>query len=271
MMEFFEYFDMTILFNGVLPVRFALWVAISLAVVFVILFIFRGIGLHSIAKRERHNHSWFAFVPFLNDYLMGELSGGVYFSRKKIKHFSVFFAVADVVACAAYVLSDVAQLALIYGGAEYDLNSGSFLKIPDTLGWAYYMDEAMSYILPITILVYTFFFVMAVFAFFRRYAARNALIFSIASVFLPIQGVLIFAVRKNLPVDYANYMRARQEAQRRRYQEDFRRYEANDRNASSESARDKKGDPFGEFSRNDAKGDKENGASEFPENDEFFR
>lgn len=265
MMEFFEYFNVMLLFGGTFPFSVAIYATAIMAVMFLILFVLKGIGLHSLAVREQYRRPWLAFIPFFNDYLMGRLSGGVVFAGRKVKHLPIYYALADLFACIVYILQAVAELAFCFGGAIYDSNAGVYTFIPDTLGWAYYMQNVTEYLCPVFSLIYTFVFVWVVFSFFRRYAAKNALLFSVASVFVPIQGILVFAVRKNMPVDYSAYMHARREAQYRRYREQY--------GQSDRGFYERREDPFREFSepRSDGTSGSSAAPSEFPENDEFFR
>ena len=53
----------------------------------VVNYIFRGIGMYNMAKREGMDYPWLAFVPFARTYLQGELGGTVHLKNKQIKNF----------------------------------------------------------------------------------------------------------------------------------------------------------------------------------------
>lgn len=267
MIEFFESYDVILLFGSGFPSEVGIGATIVMAVICLALFILRGIGLYALASRAGYKRPWIAFLPFFNSYLMGRLAGDVSFLGKRIKKIPLFYAVAELLTCVAYGLQIVAQLVLCLSGAVYNAELG-WQNVMDPVGWAYYMDGVIDYVVPILWLLYSFCFIVVLFAFFRRYAAKNALIFSVASVFIPVcQDILIFVVRKNKPVDYAAYMHARQEAQYRRYRA---RYGQSDPYRPNTRGFDEgKDSPFSEFSDDHVR----RGAgepSDFPENDEFF-
>lgn len=53
---------------------------------FVISYVFRGIGMYTIAKRQGMDYPWLAFIPFARTYLHGELGGPVKLKKKSIKN-----------------------------------------------------------------------------------------------------------------------------------------------------------------------------------------
>lgn len=276
MIEFLEGYDVIFLFSGEFPMEVAIATTVIMLAICAAVFILKGIGLHSLARRGGYKHAWFAYIPFFNNYLMAQLGGEVSFLGKKVKHLPLFFALSDALTCTAYALQVVSEFALCFGGAEFEQELGVYVYMtlpPDTLGWAYYMREVMLYLAPVLFLVYSFLLIVVLFAFFRRYAAKNSMIFAIASVFVPVsQGILVFAVRKNMPVDYVAYMRSQREAQYRRYQAHY----GQNPYATNQRYGDPRNDPFSEFSQGQAQhsgGEPQGGErkpSDFPENDEFF-
>lgn len=56
-------------------------------------YIFRGVGLYTIAKRRGYQHAWLAFVPFARNYLQGQLSGNIKFKNKTMRDTGIWLAV----------------------------------------------------------------------------------------------------------------------------------------------------------------------------------
>lgn len=59
----------------------------------VVNYIFRGIGMYNMAKREGMDYPWLAFVPFARTYLLGELGGTVHLKNKQIKNPGIWLIV----------------------------------------------------------------------------------------------------------------------------------------------------------------------------------
>jgi hypothetical protein len=224
-----------------------------------------------LARRAGIRHTWFAFVPLLNSYLLGELAGTCSFASMKIKQIGLWYALSEGVTCVAYILSDLAMGTLYYNGAAYDSNIG-WVNIADGLGWAQTMDMVMSYVLLVLQLVYIFFFVLAVMSFFRKYAAKNAGIFSVSSIFVPIvYSILVFVVRNNTPIDYEQYIRDVREKREAYYRQNmaYRNYQPpySDPYSNRTHTQNRKDDDvFTEFSS-----DPSSNSSSDNDNDEFFK
>jgi hypothetical protein len=260
MIELFEIFNALMEY---LP-NYILYDALIALGAYLVIFAFRAVGLFTLARRAGIRHTWFAFVPLLNSYLLGELAGDCSFASLKIKRIGLWYCLSEGVACIAYILSDIAVLSLYRNGAMYNSDLGSWVNVADGLAWAQTTDTVMSYVLLVLQLVYIFFFVLAVMSFFRKYAARNAMIFSIGSIFVPIiYSILVFVVRNNAPVDYEQYVRERRETYYRQnvaYRNSQQYSEPHSEQPRPASKKDD--DVFREFSSSDS--------SSNNENDEFF-
>lgn len=296
MIEFFKAFEGIMgslsvieLAGGVIPeILENIIVLYSIAfAIYGVLFSLQGLGLYQLAKQAGRTDSWKAFVPFFNSYLFGELAGECRFVSFNIKHPSLFLAISEAVTCIAYVLSEIAQIVLepfiviidqTYTYVGYDIAG---------LKWAYDLRVAMDYLMPIIELFYIFFFILVVMSFFRKYAARNASIFSIASVFVYfVKPLAIFAVRSNKPIDYMQYIRAQREEYFRRQQQYyggnpyanpyFDPYNNGGyRGASQSNCSYEEDDPFREFSSRPKTEENRNVRSDISEkdrkeNDDFF-
>lgn len=60
---------------------FAVWF-----IFFVISYVFKGIGMYTIAKRQGMDYPWLAFIPFARTYLHGELGGSITLKSKSIRN-----------------------------------------------------------------------------------------------------------------------------------------------------------------------------------------
>ena len=220
------------------------------ASIFLVLFIFQGIGTYVMAGRQNLAHRWIAFVPFLNSYLLGKLAGDCSLFGKKIKYAGLFYALTEFLACAGNALTIVSQVVLsdYYNEATY-----RYENFPESLRWAYNLDAVMTYVEPVIQIVYIVFFVVVVYAFYRRYAARNSWMFITFSILFPVQGALIFAVRNNGPGDYNEYMR-------RQAEQYYRTFQGGPNGPNANRGADPYYDPYSDPFRGDGTGRGANGA-----------
>jgi hypothetical protein len=58
---------------------------------YIISYIFKGIGMYTIAKRQGSEYPWLAFIPFARTYLHGELAGSIKLKTKTIKNPGIWF------------------------------------------------------------------------------------------------------------------------------------------------------------------------------------
>lgn len=74
--------------NTLIAVMMMIYLAIIAVVVIAALvnYIFRAIGLYTIAKRMGKNYPWLAFIPFANAYLHGDLAGEIRFKKRSVKN-----------------------------------------------------------------------------------------------------------------------------------------------------------------------------------------
>ena len=67
-MDFFEYANLALQFvdGGLFWVPFLVG-----GLCFATVFVFEGVALYTIAKREGYKNKWMAFIPFFNTYYIG--------------------------------------------------------------------------------------------------------------------------------------------------------------------------------------------------------
>lgn len=82
---------------------FAMIMAIYLVVIvaalicWIVEYVFRGIGLYTIAKRQGKNYPWLAFIPFARTYLHGDLAGTIPLRNKAVRSPGVWKLVLPII------------------------------------------------------------------------------------------------------------------------------------------------------------------------------
>lgn len=230
-MGFFEYASIadTIVeyFGGVSP----LWVSLTVGgLCFLIVYVFQAVGLYTIARRENLKNKWMAFVPFFNTYYIGVCGQKNKFFNIDTKKIAIATAAIEVVVLCVYVLSFVAELAIspylvphteesAYWSTTVWSLPDSFLTYNPDLKWASWCYNYLNYILAPLNIIYILGFVVVLNCFFQTYSAKRYFLFTITSVLFPVQGILIFSVRNNKGMRYADYVRAVQERAYRQYRD----------------------------------------------------
>lgn len=197
------------------------WVSLIVSgLCFAIVYIFQSVGLFIIAKREGYRNRWMAFIPFFNTYYIGVCGQKNKFFNLNTKIIAMVTAILEFVVIAISVLDLVVQIQVTpylesHGGTMQFQENFNALR-PDLL-WARWCYTYLYLVaLPLE-LVYDFGLILILTCFFQTYAARRYFLFTITSIFFPVQGILIFAVRKNKGMRYADYMRAVHERMYRQY------------------------------------------------------
>lgn len=199
-------------------------VAIGVAAVF---FILQGVGLSAMAKRAGLPNRWRAFVPFVSTYFMGKLAGETRVFGQKMKRAGLYAMIAQIVFAVftAAVLAAQAILFVQYGGYmqpstdELGATTGvMWVGLPETVQPLYKFYYISNYISGTISLLYAVLAFLLVMTLYRKYAAKNYMVLSMLEIFVPAsKAIVIFVLRNREPIDFDAYMRARQEAYRRRY------------------------------------------------------
>ncbi|MCD8286742.1 MAG: hypothetical protein LUD50_05910, partial [Clostridia bacterium] len=201
---------------------------------YAIVYIFLVVGLFIIAKREGLKHKWMIFIPILNTYYFGEAS-------KKNKLFGVIDARIVAAVCSFLELSLVVFNVLYYVSFETLISSGYLTEqpyedyygtyyiyqlkgaLPPELNWAnwcyFTAPDIITWWLDIIYMVVE----LATFVlFFKTYAARRYLLFSITGVLFPIQGILVYTIKGNKGFNYNQFIKQQQQMQYQAYQQQMR-------------------------------------------------
>ena len=233
-MDFFEYASLVSSFI----VEEKRWVGYIVGgLCFAIIFIFQAVALYVISGREGYKNRWFAFIPFLNTYYIGVCAQkNRCFKSVDTKIIALVTAVVEALLFTGFVINEVGcNLAMpfaevvetneIYG---MTITIKEVRSIPENLAWAgWCYNYFYEYILRWVELVYLFFEIIILVAFFQTYASRRYLLFSITSVLFPIQGILFFIVRNNQGMNYRDFLRAEQERQYKMYSQYRQQYNQN--------------------------------------------
>lgn len=196
------------------------------AAVYVLLYVFKAIGLSVMAKKAgKEKLVWCAFVPFASTYLMGELAGEGRLGSLKVKKIGVFFLLAEIL----YFFSLLAYyVPLLYGYASslivvVEGDGGLSLQMLTEMPlWMYNMNRVGQVLDIVFNLIYVVVSVFAYMFLFRRYAPASYIWLTILCVFVPAAvPFLLFAFRNRKRIDYEAYMRARTEAIRRARQQQY--------------------------------------------------
>ncbi len=233
-MDFFEYTDLTRQILDLFPgERLEFWVSMIVGgACFLIVYIFQSIGLYTIARREGFNHRWMAFLPFFNTYYLGVCGQKNRFFNIDTKKIAIAAAITEAVLFAMYTLFYVALATLeannlfetVSRVGEAGETATENIFLPDSfasdhpaLAWAGWCYNYLDIILGIVELVYLFILVVILNCFFQTYSAKHYFLFTLACIFFPIQGIMVFVVRNNRAMSYSEYVRRMQEQAYMRY------------------------------------------------------
>lgn len=236
------------------------------AVFFVVMHVLTAIALFSIAKREGYKNKWMAFVPFLSTYYIGVCAqkNGVYKAKTQtISLIATIFEVLSFVACtlsyvASYIMivdgyvhleeRTVSMLGYDVGVMEYVLNPNVYL--PQNMTWLYLIFEYGDLYVTIWLeAVYVVTSILVLISFYKTYVPKNYFLYVLISVFFPVQGLLMFLLRKNKAQNYAEFVAEKQAARYRFYQQYYNNPYANPYQTSQNADKNPyaNGNPFDEY------------------------
>ena len=238
-MEFFEVFSAIVnsfcfpsveFYFGVQPL--SPYIALAIAGgVYVLLYIFRAIGLFTMAKKQGKNGLlWCAFVPFASTFLMGELAGDLKLGKSRVKHIGLYVMLGEIVysALTAVVCAILIRALLgIEGSIVFEPNADTGIPVntfngSDGLITLYNTFSILSTVFQYLLIVLLVFLYIA---FFRRYSPLSYVWMVIVCALLPVvTPFLIFAYRNRVPVDYDRFVQERIERMRRARQAQYGPY-----------------------------------------------
>ncbi len=180
----------------VLMVAFIFWI---------IQYIFRGVGIYTIAKRIGRKNPWMAFVPFARTYLHGELAGTIPLKTKSIRNPGVWKLVAPIIANVVGMVFYFILVAVMGVGAlSVAISSGAYGPGYDASlgsGTILAMVVVCLIVLILAILYSGFYMVLCIlidFQIFGRFTSRNmAIVHAILSAAIPLYETFCLFVMRN--------------------------------------------------------------------------
>ena len=177
-----------------------------------------GLGLWVMGTRQGIKHAWLAFLPFANTYYAGKVAGESALFGQRMKRSGLYAMLLEILYVALQILSLVISI-ILSNPAYYETRSvgESYTRqmvmenMPAHYRW---MVAGLSWVPGVAMVA---FLILVVFlctvynALFRKYYVRSPFLMTFLSVMLPVRGIVLFAVRRNEPVDYESYIRARVE------------------------------------------------------------
>ncbi len=234
-MEFFNWFgvaqiilqlwridSVTSLEQGIAEMRNIMYIGLGVAAgVFILTLVLGGLGIMKLCKKAGIGHGWLGFFPFANTYMVGKLAGETRVFGTKMKRAGLYATIAE----AVYVIIEI--MALVSTALTLRPEYFAPLNDPETqelvgfeMSRMLVPDEIWTFSLVVEILAYIgefvliFFFCVLFFAFFKKYYARGPYLMTFLCAIMPFRGFVLFAVRKNSPIDYEALRRRRmQQAQ----------------------------------------------------------
>lgn len=197
-----------------------------------VFYVFQSLGLYAMAKKQGLKRKAFAFIPFVNIYYMGKITGECRFFSRKVKYVGLYAMLAQICVSVAAFLTIAAQfyLCLVYGEPRYDsatefgtlLSSPVWDNVTGSLGklavWCLNYGELL--FIPTFGLIYEVLMLVLLVALYKKYTARWYFPLSILWLFAPLsKTIVVFVLRNRQPIDYEAMMRARREEYIRRQQQ----------------------------------------------------
>lgn len=300
-MELFNFYNsiFTVLFGlkGSVAVKEVMIASVAAVAVWLTLFILQGVGLYVMARRRDMEKKWLVFVPFVNLYYIGKLTGDCILFGRKMKRPGLYAMIAQIVATLFMAAYTAVSTLLFVGYGDYLQPSQygygyEWVNLPAAAEplrrfiWVCDGGGGMIGLTGIIDIVYWILLLILMIGLFRKYAPQQATMFSLFSFFVPVtRFVFIFALRNRQAIDYEAYMRKQREEFIRRQQQQGQYgpygpygpyrggysqgpYGGNSNGGQQQSAPRPPEDPFAEFGENGEKknlesGEKKSGSDDF--------
>ncbi len=239
-MEFFEMYNLVYEIESLFSLgddletaRRLIWerMSISLGVgagLYLLLLLLGGFGIYTMAKRSGMKYPWMGFIPFANTYYIGKLAGEANFFGQKMKRAGLYAMLAEIAYFAINLITLIADFLLVpyydtiervdvFGEVQSYIGPTAE-STPSSLQWAFngFSTYAFTIVSYAALIALTVLSCVVYVALFRKYFARNPILMTFLCALFPVRGIVLFAVRKNNPVDYDMYMRRRMEEMARR-------------------------------------------------------
>ncbi len=235
-MDFFQFANYAKLFvpfnmdpDGIVANR--LWICLLVGgLCFLVVYVFEAVGLYTIARREGYARKWMAFVPFFNLYYIGACGRRNKVYAMDARAFAGICVGVELLLVAGYILYYVSAFAVWpYIHWEHTTVGETIFSSPDGfdalpqsyewMGWIF--GHLNDYVLYWIELIFIILKLLLLMSFFKTYSANHYLLFSFVGALLPLTGILIYSVRNNTGMNYADYIRRMREREYRMYQQQY--------------------------------------------------
>ena len=188
---------------------------IMAALMWTSLFILQGIGIYTLAKREGRSNKWMAFVPFVNIWYIGKISGECTVFGQKLKRAGLYAMLAQIVLtllCALEVFGMI-YLWTTQGAPSFDAYYPYWGEAQGAaLAMTKYLSFYNGFIRSIIQVVYEIMMFIILMGIYKKYSPSSHFILSVVSLFVPLSRcVILFVIRNKEKVDYDAYMRKKRE------------------------------------------------------------
>ena len=216
--------------KGRITLESVLIIAIIVGLLAVAAFVLQGLGLYKMGKKAGCTRLYLAFVPFANVLLIERLSGEVTFFGHKVRRLGLIALIVEILSAVYHILLAYSMYVLFVKNSGYIVERpvefyGVVMKIIDWQGLSgtalvWYQVYNLDAVHSLVGLAEAVVLIMLYIGFFKRYAYRNAVWFSVLGMLVPFfPQVAIFCLRNRNRIDYEAMLRARQEAYRRQQQQ----------------------------------------------------
>ncbi len=234
-------------------------VAITLAVLLTF-YVFRSIGIYTLAKRAGFKNAFLAWIPCAWVYTVCKLIGRDRILGKPAENVATLMVTLFTVVEVITVLYNVLYyfpvcMYVLQGGTVYFSESNIItpdLITPYSVGVKYFIN-ILGILSDIGQLANIFVTVTIYFGLFRKYWPEHYILASLLSIFLDLFGIFVFVIRKKEPTDYLSYVRSRYNVNPNNQYNPYGQNEKKKEEPFSEFGNKKEEDPFPEFSDKDKK------------------
>lgn len=226
----------------------ALQLIVGIGIWAVVFYILKSVGIYLTCKNNNVKHGYLAFVPFVNYYLIGKLTGPVKFFSLKFKNMGILTGIFLFIMFGLNVANDY----LIYFDEFYLLITHNVIPIEITHSNSLLVN-LISALSDVSYFVTLIGVVWLNVGFIRKFLPKHyiwitlLLTFTFSELFFiiynAILAIVILIMKKNKPFNIEEYIRKQQELQRMAYE---RAYGKDFNQPKKDNIND---DPFEEFSQ----------------------
>ncbi|MGC4018798.1 MAG: RNA-binding protein [Muricomes sp.] len=170
----------------------------------IISYIFKGIGMYTIAKRQGKDYPWLAFIPFARKYLQGELAGEINLKSKSVKNPGIWFLalpfIFGAISFVLYIIMWIVTIVPMIGSLASNPYAGSY--IPDISAGA-----IMGFMVMFIILILVYILYGAVYSTFRvlinhqilgNFTTKNmSIVHGVLCLLVPLYESICFFIMRN--------------------------------------------------------------------------